>query len=162
MASANNNARRIRVRASCGQSTIMTSEPARERLLWAIIFLVLPVTFGNTTTCRSPALAFSAAIHFAMKRSAPWSSVLSHSPLCYRLQSSTGRHWYRKIWGRSGDIPSTLFPAPHATRAPHQFSEHDALRQSRILHAYRKSREQDPPSSHNRLDASTFRLHERV
>ena len=43
------------------------SEPARARLLWAILFLVLPVTFRRTTACRSLALAFSAAIHFAMK-----------------------------------------------------------------------------------------------
>ena len=37
----------------------MASEPARARLLWAILFLVLPVTFGHTAACRSPALAFS-------------------------------------------------------------------------------------------------------
>ena len=41
--------------------------------------LVLPVTFGHTTACRSPALAFSAAIHFAMKCSVPCSTVLRHS-----------------------------------------------------------------------------------
>ena len=60
------NARRAQVRATCGQST-RASEPARARLLWAILSLVLPVTFGHTTACRSPALFFSAAIHFAMK-----------------------------------------------------------------------------------------------
>ena len=37
------------------------------------------------------------------------------------------------------------FLAPHTARAPHQFSEHHALRQSRILHARHKSRKQDPP-----------------
>ena len=37
----------------------MASEPARARLLWAILPLVLPVTFGHTTACRSPALTFS-------------------------------------------------------------------------------------------------------
>ena len=46
--------------------------------VWAILSLVLPVTFGHTTACRSPALAFSAAIHFAMKCSAPCSAVLRH------------------------------------------------------------------------------------
>ena len=56
------------------------SESARARLLRAILSLVLPVTFGHTTACQSPALAFSAAIHFAMKRSAPCSAVLRHSP----------------------------------------------------------------------------------
>ena len=49
-------------------------------MLWAILSLVLPVTFGHTTACRSPALVFSAAIHFAMKCSAPCSAVLRHSP----------------------------------------------------------------------------------
>ena len=33
-------------------------------LLWAIPSLGLPVTFGHITACRSPALAFAAAIHF--------------------------------------------------------------------------------------------------
>ena len=42
--------------------------------------MVLPVTFGHTTACRSPALVFSAPIHFAMKCSAPCSAVLRHSP----------------------------------------------------------------------------------
>ena len=58
----------------------MGSEPERTRLFWAILSLVLPVTVGHTTACHSPALAFSAAIHFAMKRSAPCSAVLRHSP----------------------------------------------------------------------------------
>ena len=71
------NARRKQARATCGY---MVSGPARARLLWAILSLVLPVTFGHTTACRSPALAFSAAIHFAMKRSAPRSAVLRYSP----------------------------------------------------------------------------------
>ena len=45
------NARRIQVRATCGLST-RASEPARARLLWAILFLlVLPVTFGHTAAC---------------------------------------------------------------------------------------------------------------
>ena len=74
------NARRIQVRATCGKST-RASEPARARLGWVILFLVLPVTFGHTTACRSPAaLVFSATIHFAMKYSAPCSGVLRHSP----------------------------------------------------------------------------------
>ena len=40
---------------------------------------------------------------------------------------------------------SLFFLTSHAARAPHQFSEHYALRQSRILHARHKSREQYPP-----------------
>ena len=58
----------------------MASEPARVRLNSAILSLVLPVTFGHATACRSPALAFSAVINFAMKRFAPCSDVLRHSP----------------------------------------------------------------------------------
>ena len=73
------NARRAQVRATCGWST-RTSEPARTRLLWAILSLVLLVTFGHTTAWRGPALVFSATIHFAMKCSAPCSPVLRHSP----------------------------------------------------------------------------------
>ena len=58
----------------------MVSKPVRSRLVRAIRSLVLSVTFGHTAACRCSALAFSAAIHFAMKRSAPCSTVLRHSP----------------------------------------------------------------------------------
>ena len=58
----------------------MANEPARTRLLWVILFLVLSVTFGHTTACRSPALTSSFGIHFAMKRPAPCLAVLRHSP----------------------------------------------------------------------------------
>ena len=71
--------RRIRVRATCGYST-MASEPARTRLRRAILCLVLLVTFGHATACHSPALDFSAEINFAMKRPAFCSAVLRHSP----------------------------------------------------------------------------------
>ena len=73
------NAWSIHVCTTCRLS-IMENEPARTRLLWTILSLVLPVTFGYTIACRSPALAFSAAIHFAMKRFAPCSAVLRHPP----------------------------------------------------------------------------------
>ena len=42
--------------------------------------LLSPHVRIHTITCRSPALAFPAATHFAMKRSAPCSSTLRHSP----------------------------------------------------------------------------------
>ena len=58
-----------------------TSEPVRACLLWAILSMVLRIIFGHSTTaCCSPALAFSAAVHFARKRPAPCSTVLRHSP----------------------------------------------------------------------------------
>ena len=49
-------------------------------LTLAILSLILHVTFGHITACRSPALTFSAAIYFAMKCSAPCSAVLRHPP----------------------------------------------------------------------------------
>ena len=67
------------------------SEPARARLLWAILSLVLPAKFGHTTAGRSPALAFSVAIHFAMKCSAPCSAVLRH---CLSERRNKGRNIY--------------------------------------------------------------------
>ena len=183
-----------------------------------------------------------------MKCSAPCSAVLRHIPPRPGLQSSTGRRWCRKLWGRPGNTTSTLFPgpprsprpppilrtsrtsaasyplcaprilflcgdtfrqwnvpplvppfcaifplvlgcsrlllvgvdaensevvqetlhplfflAPHAARAPHQFSEHHALRQPRILYARHESRKQDPPPpAKSRLDALTSRLDKRV
>ena len=55
-----------------------------------------------------------------------------------------------------------VFLSPHAARAPHHFSEHNAVRQSRIPNARHKSREQDPPPAHNGLDALSSRLYKRV
>ena len=103
----------------------MTSEPARARLLWAILSLVHPVTFGHITACRSPALAFSAVIHFAMKRSAPYSTVLRHSPsywaavvhwpaLMPKALMSSRKHPI----GRPGNTPSTLTPGPPRSPRP--------------------------------------------
>ena len=57
---------------------------------------------------------------------------------------------------------SLFFLPPSAARAPHQFSEHHALRQSRVLHARHRCREQDPPPAHNRLDGLASRCHERI
>ena len=71
-------AQRTQVRATYGKST-MAGEPARARLLWAILSLVLPVTFGHATVYRSPALTFSAEIKFAKKRPASCSAVMRHS-----------------------------------------------------------------------------------
>ena len=61
------------------------------------------------------------------------------------------------------ETPHPLFFLPHHTaRAPHQFSEHHALRQFRILHTRHKSREQDPPPSSSHLDALTSSLDKHV
>ena len=140
----------------------MASEPARTRLLRAIVSLVLAVTFGHTTACRGPALTFSAAINFAMKRSAPCSAVMRHSPSSW----SAVVNWSAlkpEALEVVQETPRPLFFLPaHTARDPHQFSEHHALRQSRVLHARHKSRKQDPPPALNRLDALTSRLDERV
>ena len=46
-------------------------------------------------------------------------------------------------------VQKTLNPlfllSPRGTRTPHEFPEHHALRESRVLHARHKLREQDPP-----------------
>ena len=88
---------------------------------------------------------------FFLQRSIlPWNVPPIVLPFCDipprpGLQSYTGRRWCRKLRGRPGNTPSTLFLAPHTARAPHHLSEHHTLRQSRILHARHKSRKQDPP-----------------
>ena len=137
-------ARRIQVRATWGQST-MASEPARARLLWAILSLVLPVTFGHTTACRSPALAFCAVIHFAMKRSAPCSAILHHFPPSRVAVVYWSVLMPKPLRSSSKHLIHSFSCPPYAARAPHQFSEHHALRQSRILHTRHKPREQDTP-----------------
>ena len=116
-----------------------------------------------TATCRSPSLAFSAAIQLTMKCSAPCSSVLRHSPSSW----ATVVHWSalipKYLRGHPGrDTPSTLFPALPRSPLAHHLPERDALRQSRVLHARHKYREQYPPPAHNRVDALTYRLHEGV
>ena len=108
-------ARRIQVRATCGLSNYGERTSTRVRLLWAILSLVLPVTFGHTTACRSPALAFPTAIHFAMKHSA----VLRHSPSSWAAVA----HWSAlmpKALRSSKKHPVHSFSCPpHAARAPH-------------------------------------------
>ena len=84
--------------------------------------LGLPVRFGHTTVCRSPALAFSATIHFAMKCSAPCSAVLHHSPsfwasvvqwsaLIPKALRSPRRHPIHSFsWPPTQPAPPTIFP----------------------------------------------------
>ena len=55
-----------------------------------------------------------------------------------------------------------FFLPPYTARILHHFSEHHALRQSRILQARHKSRKQDPPPASSRHDALTSRLYNRV
>ena len=91
-------------------------------------------------------LAFSAAIHFVMKLSTPRSVVLRHSPSSWIAVV----HWSALMpkalrSSRKHPIHPYFFLAPRTARAPHQFAEHHALRQSRILHARHRSRKQDPP-----------------
>ena len=137
------NARGAQVRATCGQST-RASEPARARLLWAILSLVLPVTFGHTTACRSPALVFSATIHYAMKCSVLCSAVLRHSPSSWAavvhwsalmpkaLRSSRKHPIHSFSWPPTQSAPPTISTEPFLRN---HFYEHNAPRQSRILHA---------------------------
>ena len=113
--------------------------------------------------CRSTALTFSVAIHFAMKRPTPCSAVLRHSPSSWAAVS-------RPLVGIDiensevvHETPHLLFfLAPHAARALHHFSEHYALRQYHALHVRQKSRERDSPPAHDRLDALASCLDKRV
>ena len=51
---------------------------------------------------------------------------------------------------------------PRGPRNPHEFPEHHALRESRLLHARHKPRKRDPPLPQYRLDALAPHLHEGV
>ena len=81
------------------------------------------------SACRSRALAFSAAIHFAMKRSAPCSA-----PPCAIPPRVLGSN--RPLVGvdaKSSEVVRetphpVFFLARHAAHAAHQFYEHHALR----------------------------------
>ena len=63
---------------------------------------------------------------------------------------------------RSGNTPFHSFSwpptQPYAARAPRHFSEYHTLRQSRILHARHKPREQGPPPECSCIDALTSHL----
>ena len=81
----------------------------------------------HTTACRSPALTFSAAITFALKRSAPCSALLCH----FLSSSAAVFHWSALIpkGPRSSRRHSNhLFLTPHSAHAPHQLSGHPAFR----------------------------------
>ena len=99
----------------------MASELARARLLWAILRLVLPVTFGHTTAYRSPALNFpAAAIHFILtdlKSSTTCSAVLCHSP----SSRAAVVYWSAlipKALRSSGRHPIHYFPCSPGSRLP--------------------------------------------
>ena len=95
----------------------MANEPARARLFWAISSLGYPVPFRHTTTCRSRALTFSAAIHFAMKRSTPCSAVSGY------LSSSWAVVVYWSAWIPKAPRSSRkhtihFFPGPSRSPRP--------------------------------------------
>ena len=90
--------------------------------IWAILSLVLRVTFGHTTACRSLALASSAVIHFTMKYFAPCSAVLRHSPSSWAavvhwsalmpkaLRSSRKHRIHSFSWPSTQPAPPTTSP----------------------------------------------------
>ena len=126
------NARRIQVRATCGSSR-RASESARARLFWAIPSLILRVTFGHTTACRSSDPFRHEMFRPLFRRSAPSPPVLG----CSRAMAGVDAESSEVVQ----EIPHLIFSlASYTARAPHQFSEHHVLRQSHILHARHKSR----------------------
>ena len=79
-------------------------------------------TFGHTTACRSPALALSASIYFAMTCSAPCSAVLHHSPSSWAAVV----HWSAlmpKAQRSSRKHSIHSFPDPPHSPRPHHFSK---------------------------------------
>ena len=139
----------------------MVNEPARESLLWAVLSLVLPVTFGHTTACRSPAPTYSAGIEFSIKRSTPCSAVSRHPPSYWAtvvhqsafipqaLRSSRKHHIHYFSWPprtpRTPPVLQTLRPS--AVSCP--------------LYAPQIP-EEDPPPAYNCLDVLTSRLYKPV
>ena len=125
----------------------MASEPARARLLWAILSLVLPITFGHTTACRSPALIFPAVINFAMKRSAPYSAVLRHSlsswaavvhrsALIPKALKSSRKHLIHPFsWLPTQPAPPTISPnIPHFSSLLYSMRATNPANKIRLLH----------------------------
>ena len=94
------------------------------------------------------------------RRPAPF-PVLSSAAVIHRW-STTLIPKFPRFSRRYPNHPLYFLP-PDAARAPHHFSEHHALRESCVLHARHKSREQDhPPPAHNHLDNTlSSRIHER-
>ena len=114
------------------------------------------------TAYLSPALIFSVASHFAMKHSAPCSTVLRHFPSSW----AAAVRWSAlipKALKSSKNYPIHYFSCPPTQPAPPPL-----LRASRtsavsyILHACHKTREQGPPPAYSRLDALISRLGKRV
>ena len=86
-------------------------------MFWAILSLVLPVTFGHVTACRSAALAFSPAIHFVMNNSAPCFAVLCHSSSSWAtIVHLSG--WMPKTLRSYRRHPTHSFYCPPAEPAP--------------------------------------------
>ena len=83
------------------------------------------VSFRHTTStaCRinssySPALAFSAAIHLAIKRPAPCSAILHHSPSSWAAVVRRSALIPKTLWGHPGGASSTLSPASQRSSRP--------------------------------------------
>ena len=122
----------------------MASDPARVRLLWDTLSLVLPVMPGHTTASRSPSLAFAAAIHFVMKCSAPCSAVLRRSP----SSKAAVVHWsvlMPKALRSSRKQPIHYFPCPPIQPAPPNNSLSITHFGSFVSSMRYKSRKQGPP-----------------
>ena len=95
---------------------------ARTRLLQAILFLVLLVSFGQTTACRS------CSDQFRHDTCRPLFCPLAPSPL---VQGHS--HSLVGVGTKSSEVVQEIplplfFLHPPTARAPHQFSEHHALR----------------------------------
>ena len=131
------------------------------RLLWVILFLVLPVTFGHTTVYRSPALTFSAVIHLAMKRSDSCSVVLRHSSSSWDAIV----HWsavISKAVRSSRRHPVHFFSCPPRSPRPPPFFQTSRTSAVSCRSCVPRIPRTDPPPAHDPLDALTSRLYEHI
>ena len=141
----------------------MASKPARARLLWATLsfgpsrhvrtcYCMPHCSLGSL--CRKPFRheEFRPLYHSVVS----FFSILScDPPLLVGLDTESSEIV------QETPLP-LLFLLSRGNRTPYQFSEHHALRQSRVLRARHKPREQNPPLAQCRLDALAPRVHEGV
>ena len=144
----------------------MAREPARARLLWATLFQVFPVTFGHTTACGSPALAFFAATRYSIHNDTFHTLFRRPAPFPYVLGFN------RPLIGGDTESSKAVQETPHplflstpyaarpSTSSPNTNTRY-ALPQSHILHARHKFCGQVMPLAVNHLDAIVSRLHDR-
>ena len=94
----------------------MASKPARIRLLWAILSLVLPITFGHTTSCRN-----RETFHLLFHRLAPFPLVLGCGRLLFGVDTESCAFWpspHEIFYGSRLLLPLLPFSSRPTTECP--------------------------------------------